>query len=45
MADTNLMPIPGHFDPIPVPRDVTPRADGKVDLLGLPRPRIAELFT
>ncbi|MFC3173117.1 23S rRNA (adenine(2503)-C(2))-methyltransferase RlmN [Novosphingobium bradum] len=44
MADTNLMPIPGHFDPVPVPRDVTPRADGRVDLLGLPRPRIAELF-
>jgi 23S rRNA (adenine2503-C2)-methyltransferase len=44
MADTNLMPIPGHIDPVPVPRDVTPRADGRVDLLGLPRPRIAELF-
>ena len=44
MADTSLMPIPGHIDPVPVPRDVTPRADGRVDLLGLPRPRIAELF-
>jgi len=44
MADTNLMPIPGHIDPVPVPRDVTPRADGRVDLLGLPRPRIAELL-
>jgi len=44
MADTNLMPIPGHIDAVPVPRDVTPRADGRVDLLGLPRPRIAELF-
>ena len=44
MADTNLMSIPGHIDPVPVPRDVTPRADGRVDLLGLPRPRIAELF-
>ncbi|HET9628164.1 MAG TPA: 23S rRNA (adenine(2503)-C(2))-methyltransferase RlmN [Novosphingobium sp.] len=44
MADTNLMPIPGHIDPVPVPRDVTPRADGRVDLLGLPRPRITELF-
>jgi len=44
MADTNLMPIPGHIDPVPVPRDVTPRADGRVDLLGLPRPRIADLL-
>jgi len=44
MADTQLMPIPGHIDPVPVPRDITPRADGRVDLLGLPRPRIAELF-
>lgn len=32
---TNLMPIPGHFDPVPVPRDLKPRADGRIDLLGL----------
>ena len=38
------MSIPGVIDPVPVPRDVTPRADGRVDLIGLPRPRIAELF-
>jgi 23S rRNA (adenine2503-C2)-methyltransferase len=38
------MQIPGHIDPVPVPRAITPRADGRVDLLGLPRPRIAELF-
>ena len=44
MADTNLMSIPGLIDPVPVPRDVTPRADGRVDLLGLPKKRIAELF-
>ncbi|MBU3993383.1 MAG: 23S rRNA (adenine(2503)-C(2))-methyltransferase RlmN [Alphaproteobacteria bacterium] len=44
MADTNLMQIPGHIDPVPVPRDVTPRTDGRIDLVGLPRPRIAELF-
>ena len=44
MDDTTLMTIPGHIDPVPVPRDVTPRADGRVDLIGLPRPRIAELF-
>ncbi|MFC4845354.1 23S rRNA (adenine(2503)-C(2))-methyltransferase RlmN [Hephaestia sp. GCM10023244] len=29
------MPIPGHIDPVPVPRRVTPRVDGRVDLLGL----------
>jgi 23S rRNA (adenine2503-C2)-methyltransferase len=44
MTDTALMPIPGHIDPVPVPRDVTPRADGRIDLIGLPRKRIAELF-
>ena len=44
MADTNLMQIPGHIDPVPVPRDVTPRTDGRIDLLGLTRPRIAQLF-
>ncbi len=49
MADTNLMPIPGHIDPVPLPRadvveGVTPRDDGRIDLIGLPRPRIAELF-
>ncbi|HVR91284.1 MAG TPA: 23S rRNA (adenine(2503)-C(2))-methyltransferase RlmN [Novosphingobium sp.] len=44
MADTDLMPIPGLVDPVPVARDITPRSDGRVDLIGLPRPRIAELF-
>jgi 23S rRNA (adenine2503-C2)-methyltransferase len=29
------MPIPGHIDPVPVPRDFKPRADGRIDLLGL----------
>ena len=38
------MPIPGLIDPVPTARDLTPRADGRVDLMGLPRPRIAELF-
>ncbi|GGN46780.1 dual-specificity RNA methyltransferase RlmN [Novosphingobium indicum] len=38
------MQIPGHIDPVPVPRDVTPREDGRVDLIGLPKKRIAELF-
>ena len=44
MPDTALMSIPGRIDPVPVARDVTPRADGRVDLIGLPRQRIAELF-
>lgn len=39
-----LMPIPGHVDPVPVPRVITPREDGRVDLVGLSRPQIkAEL--
>jgi 23S rRNA (adenine2503-C2)-methyltransferase len=29
------MQIPGHIDPVPVPRAITPREDGRVDLLGL----------
>ncbi len=44
MADTALMTIPGQVDPVPAPRDITPRADGRVDLIGLPRARITELF-
>ncbi len=44
MADTALMQIPGLVDPVPVPREVTPRADGRVDLLGLPKKAIASLF-
>jgi len=34
-ADTALMPIPGPVDPVPVPRAPTPRADGRVELIGL----------
>ncbi len=44
MADTALMQIPGLVDPVPVPREVTPRADGRVDLMGLPKKAIAALF-
>ena len=44
MTHTALMPIPGPIDPVPVARDITPRADGRADLIGLPRQRIAELF-
>ena len=44
MADTALMTIPGLVDPVPAARDITPRSDGRIDLIGLPRPRIRELF-
>src|SRR5690348_16550675 len=44
MADTALMPIPGQIDPVPVAREITPRADGRVDLMGLTRTQIADLF-
>src|SRR3982751_6731934 len=43
-ADTNLMPIAGAIDPVPVPRLLTPRADGRVELVGLAKEQIrAEL--
>ncbi|WP_240330757.1 23S rRNA (adenine(2503)-C(2))-methyltransferase RlmN [Sphingorhabdus sp. Alg239-R122] len=38
------MQIPGHIDPVPVPRNVTPRADRRVDLMGLAKAQIRELF-
>ena len=41
-ADTSLMPIPGPIDPVPVPRAVSPRADGKVELVGLPKGEIRD---
>ena len=44
MPDTNLMSRPGAFDPVPAPREITPRADGRIDLIGLSRVRIRELF-
>jgi 23S rRNA (adenine2503-C2)-methyltransferase len=44
MADTQLMQIPGHIDPLPVARAITPREDGRIDLIGLPRNDIAALF-
>ena len=31
------MPIPGHIDPVPVPRAAVARTDGRVDLIGLPK--------
>ncbi len=34
------MQIPGHIDPVPVPRAATPREDGRTDLIGLPKSEI-----
>jgi 23S rRNA (adenine2503-C2)-methyltransferase len=33
MADTALMSIPGLVDPVPAALDITPRADGRIDLI------------
>ena len=41
-ANTSLMPIPGPIDPVPVARPVTPRADGRVELVGLARAAIRD---
>ena len=38
------MPIPGPIDPVPVPRAITPRQDGRTDLLGLSRLQIRDLL-
>ena len=42
IAETLTMPIPGHIDPVPVPRAATPRDDGRADLIGLSRDGIRE---
>lgn len=39
---TPAMQIPGHIDPVPVPRAPAPRADGRVDLIGLSRDGIRD---
>jgi 23S rRNA (adenine2503-C2)-methyltransferase len=49
MSDTVLMPIPGAIDPVPVARPAaedgyTPRADGRIDLVGLSMKRLIALF-
>jgi len=43
-ADTQLMPIPGPVDPVPVPRAAPARADGKVELVGLSKDQIRAAF-
>jgi len=37
-----LMPIPGHIDPVPVPRQTVAREDGRVDLVGLSKVELRE---
>ncbi|WP_246448773.1 23S rRNA (adenine(2503)-C(2))-methyltransferase RlmN [Sphingomonas sabuli] len=39
-ADTTLMPIAGAIDPVTVPRAPMPRADGKVELVGLTKDQL-----
>ena len=34
------MPIPGHIDPVPVPRAPSLRADGRIDLIGLSKDQL-----
>ena len=41
---TPHMASPGLIDPVPVPRPAVPRADGRVDLVGLSRERIRAEF-
>ena len=38
------MQIPGHIDPVVTPRAITPRKDGRIDLLGLNHLQIRELL-
>ena len=38
------MQIPGHIDPVVTPRAVTPRSDGRIDLMGLSHLQIRQLF-
>ncbi|MCY7339744.1 MAG: 23S rRNA (adenine(2503)-C(2))-methyltransferase RlmN [Sphingomonas bacterium] len=39
-ADTQLMPIPGPVDPVPVKRAAQCRADGRIELVGLAKDQI-----
>ena len=38
------MQIPGSIDPVPVPRAATPRADGRIDVLGLTRAELRSVL-
>ncbi|WP_229668110.1 23S rRNA (adenine(2503)-C(2))-methyltransferase RlmN [Stakelama pacifica] len=41
-ASQPAMPIPGHIDPVPVPRAMPARADGRIDLLGMSKESVRE---
>jgi len=43
-ADTNLMPIPGPVDPVPVRRAAVARADGRIELVGMAKEQIRAAF-
>jgi len=43
-ADTHLMPIPGPIDPVPVKRTRVPRADGRIELVGLTKDAIRKVL-
>ncbi len=38
------MQIPGHIDPVPLPPKITPRADGRADLMGLAQAQIRDVL-
>ena len=38
------MDRPGTVSPVPVPRDLPARDDGRIDLLGLPQAEIRAVF-
>jgi 23S rRNA (adenine2503-C2)-methyltransferase len=38
------MHIPGHIDPVPIPAKITPRDDGRTELMGLAQPQIMDLL-
>ncbi|MBM6577069.1 23S rRNA (adenine(2503)-C(2))-methyltransferase RlmN [Sphingomonas sp. BT552] len=44
-ASSPPMPIPGHIDPVPVPRNLAPRPDGRVDLIGLSKDQLRETLS
>jgi 23S rRNA (adenine2503-C2)-methyltransferase len=43
-ADTNLMPIPGAVDPVPVARSAAARADGRTELVGLSKQQLRDVL-
>lgn len=43
-ASSAPMNRPGTVDPVPVPREMVPREDGRIDILGLPCQKIRDAF-